>query len=373
MRIGVTRLRDADDRLVARWRQLALTAAEPNAFSHPDFTLPAALALKDGEDAALLHASAGDELVFALPVVRRGRYRRVPMTTIATWQHPYCYLGTPLVTNVDAREAWTAVLHHLRHEVDCDLLALELLPLEAPGLGSLEPAAHDERLTVTTYGRHARPIIERRPEPDYFDISMSSKHRKNLRRQRRHLDEHLQGTLQRFDWAQEERAINMSVELFLTLEREGWKGAAGTAMGCHPDDTAFFRVMVERFAKAGQLQMWFLEAAGTPVAAQCNLLAGDTVFHFKIAYDEDYATYSPGVLLELEMVEEFHHDARLQRIDSCAAPGSMYEMLYPNSRMLTTALVPLHGAARVAAPALAATLRRRERRAAGRSASDAPA
>jgi CelD/BcsL family acetyltransferase involved in cellulose biosynthesis len=363
LRVGVTGLRDAGDQLVGRWRDLAATAAAPNPFAHPDFVLPAALALEDGADAALVHVSDENALVFALPVVRRRRYRRLPISTIATWRHPYCFLGGPLVADLDARAAWGEVLRHLRHQTGFGLLALELLPVEPPGLLSLEQALPAERLSASTYERLDRPVIERRPHLDYFDAQMSSKRRKNLRRQRRHLDTLLDGTLQRFDWAQEERALSTSIELFLRLERAGWKGKAGTAIACRPDDEAFFRVMVDRFARAGLLQLWFLEAGGTPVAAQCNLLGGDTVFHFKIAYDEDYATYSPGVLLELEMVEEFHLDQRLLRIDSCAAPGSMYETLYPNRRTLASALVPLHGSARAAAPALAAALRRRERRA----------
>jgi CelD/BcsL family acetyltransferase involved in cellulose biosynthesis len=219
-------------------------------------------------------------------------------------------------------------------------------------------------VTVSTFDLHRRPVIERRPEPTYFEGRMSNKRRKNLRRQRRHLDDLLGGKLERVDWGPQEVARPAAVELFLRLEAAGWKGRAGTAMSCHPDHEAFFRVLVEEFARDDQLQLWFLEAAGTPVAAQCNLISGDTVFHFKIAYDESVAHYSPGVLLELEMLEEFHADQRLQRIDSCAAAGSMYESLYPDSRQLTAALVPLSSRARLTAPPLAALLRRRDARAA---------
>jgi CelD/BcsL family acetyltransferase involved in cellulose biosynthesis len=191
---------------------------------------------------------------------------------------------------------------------------------------------------------------------------MSSKHRKNLRRQRRHLDTQLEGRLRRVDWGPQDMARPAAAELFLRLEQAGWKGRTGTAMACSPADAAFFRLVVERFGQAALLQLWFLEASGTPVAAQCNLVSGDTVFHFKIAYDEDLAHYSPGVLLELEMIEEFHEDRRLNHIDSCASPGSMYESLYPDSRALTGALVPLHPGARMMAPMLAAALRRRARK-----------
>ena len=364
MRAHLVPLREADQHVIARWRDLAAASVDPNPFAHPGFALPAAKAMSDGADAALLYVEAGGEMLFALPVVRTRRYRRLPIRTLAAWRHPYCFLAGPLTTAADPVEAWATALAHLKRDDPADLLALELLPVDAPGLASLQAAADGERLSVSTFDTHRRPIISRRPQPDYFEGRMSNKRRKNLRRQRRHLDDLLGGKLERVDWGPRDEARNAAIELFLRLEAAGWKGRAGTAISCNPEHEAFFRVLVDEFARDGQLQLWFLEAAGTPVAAQCNLISGDTVFHFKIAYDEEVAHYSPGVLLELEMLEEFHADERLQRIDSCAAPGSMYESLYPETRQLTGALVPLGGPARAAAPALGHALRWREARAA---------
>ena len=372
MRAHLTPLRDADDALMARWRELSQASADPNPFAHPHFAVSAAHAMSDGADAALLHVDAGRELLFALPVVRTRRYRRLPIRTLAAWRHPYCFLAGPLTLSPDPVEEWGAVLAHLRRDDPADLLALELLPVDAPGLASLQAAATSARLPVSTFDRHNRPVISRRPEPDYFEGRMSNKRRKNLRRQRRHLDDLLGGKLERVDWGPQDEARPAAIELFLRLEAAGWKGRAGTAISCNPEHEAFFRTLVEEFARDGQLQLWFLEAAGTPVAAQCNLISGDTVFHFKIAYDEGLAHYSPGVLLELEMLEEFHADERLQRIDSCAAPGSMYESLYPEKRELTGALVPLGGPARAAAPALGHALRWRQARAARAKAAGPP-
>jgi hypothetical protein len=57
-----------------------------------------------------------------------------------------------------------------------------------------------------------------------------------------------------------------------------------------------------------------------PVAMKCNFLAREGSFAFKIAYDEAFARYSPGTLLELENIREFHRRPGLQWMDSCAAP-----------------------------------------------------
>ena len=50
-----------------------------------------------------------------------------------------------------------------------------------------------------------------------------------------------------------------------------------------------------QFRAAGRLQLLALTAGERTAALKCNLLAGDEVFCFKIAYDEAYARFSPGV------------------------------------------------------------------------------
>lgn len=64
--------------------------------------------------------------------------------------------------------------------------------------------------------------------------------------------------------------------------------------------------------------MLSLAAGERIVAMKCNFLAQDGAFAFKIAYDEDYARFSPGTLLELENIRELHRRPGLSWMDSCA-------------------------------------------------------
>lgn len=86
-----------------------------------------------------------------------------------------------------------------------------------------------------------------------------------------------------------------------------------------------------------------MTAGGTTVAMKCNLLAGDAVFCFKIAFDEEWARFSPGVLLEVENVERFHA-GEATWMDSCADPdNAMINRLWPDRRRISTLLVPCGG------------------------------
>jgi len=101
------------------------------------------------------------------------------------------------------------------------------------------------------------------------------------------------------------------------------------------------------------------------VAAQCNILAGEGAFCFKIGFDATLGRYSPGVQLELENLRGFH-DYGLAWMDSCADPdNAMINRLWPDRRRISTLLVPCGGAfgqsSRLGARVILAARRRKGR------------
>ena len=75
---------------------LVAQSAEPNPFFEPEYVLPAA-ELLGGRRLGLLVVREGDGWAACLPVHRPRRWHRVPLGCVASWQHRYCFLGTPLV------------------------------------------------------------------------------------------------------------------------------------------------------------------------------------------------------------------------------------------------------------------------------------
>ena len=55
-------------------------------------------------------------------------------------------------------------------------------------------------------------------------------------------------------------------------------------------------------------------AALSAVAMKCNFLSGAGSFAFKIAFDEAFARFSPGVQLEIDNVQAFHEQGKGARI-----------------------------------------------------------
>ena len=123
----------------------------------------------------------------------------------------------------------------------------------------------------------------------------------------------------------------------MRLEAAGWKGREGVAASSRASDSDFLCQMAQGAARHGRLQMLALRLDQKPVALKLNLMTGEGSFAFKIAFDESFARFSPGVQLELDNVERAHRLPELRWMDSCAAPNRfMINHLWPDRREMQT-------------------------------------
>jgi CelD/BcsL family acetyltransferase involved in cellulose biosynthesis len=308
----------------------------------------------------LLVAQDRDGWHGVLPARWAARWRRVPTAALSVWRHPYAFFGAPLVTPGREPEVVRALVEAGRRRAG-GVLALELMPGDGP-LAAPLAAALDGVRTIE-WERFERATLRRRDDGGYVESVLKPRRRRELRRQRTALAEALGAEPTVADRAGDPAAV----ERFLELEASGWKGRAGGAFAVARHDD-FFRSVTAAFAAAGRLQLYALEAGDRTVAMKCNLLGGRGVWCFKIAYDETFARFSPGVQMELGNVAAFHDRPELEWMDSCADPDNqMINRLWPDRRPIATLLAPARGpgglAARTQAQA-AARLRRRLKEAA---------
>jgi hypothetical protein len=90
-------------------------------------------------------------------------------------------------------------------------------------------------------------------------------------------------------------------------------------------------------------------ADGRPIATLVTLQSGTTAWCWKIAYDETFARFSPGVQLLLDATQALLDDRNVARADSCATAGHpMIEHVWRERLALADRLVrvgPQHGLA----------------------------
>jgi CelD/BcsL family acetyltransferase involved in cellulose biosynthesis len=344
VQVSVVPVPDLPPAFIERWSRLAASALEPNPFHEPAMVLAAARHLAEARDARVVAVEDGDGLAAVLPLRPRRSYRRVPMPVLHDVLHPLAFLGTPLVRREAPEVALAALLEHLEQGARERWLVLETVPAEGPVRAALDAALAARRLPATGVLGFERPVLRRRPEPTYLDGRFDARRRKELRRQRRRLAEALgveAGTTE-LAGGRPPAAVEGAIAAFLRLEAAGWKGREGTAVAAAPELAACFAAALTAFAADGRLRVWALGGGGREAAMVCGVCAGDTLFHLKTAYDEALAPASPGLLLELDLIEAFHRDLGTAWLDSCtdAGPGPS-RRLYPDRRRLETLAIGL--------------------------------
>lgn len=336
--------RDIDPVFLAEWQRLAEDSAEPNSFQEPWFVAAGLDHLTEDRDIRLVEVR-DDALIGVMPLCVRNDYGRLPAAHVRNWRHHHDFLGTPLVRRGLERVFWQALLVHLdRAGWAPGFLHVNGLLEEGPVHSGLVEAA-------SALGRPA-PVVQRRMRAalasslspgQYLETHMRKKKRKELKRLANRLAE--LGTIESRTWTPKDDLAAWCDD-FLALEGRGWKGRAGSALDSRPATEAFFRQALGGAAAAGRLQIRRLDLDGKPLAMLINFLAPPGSFSFKIAYDEAYSRFSPGVLLELDNLDLLAR-GDIEWMDSCAAENhSMIDSLWGERRTIVRVSLPLAGARR---------------------------
>jgi CelD/BcsL family acetyltransferase involved in cellulose biosynthesis len=355
-------LADLSEHDLQAWRYLSDHAVEPNPFFDPDFVLASAAAFEERDEVGLLLVKDGADWSGCLPVRRNRRWHRIPLASIATWRHIYCFLGTPLIMPGVEGETLASMIATLRRLAGSYFSALEWIPGEGTVYEALAAVLPSRSLVFEDF---QRATLERRAQDDYLEGWVKSKDRREFRRRSRLLGEELGGAPTLANRSDDSTAIDD----FLAMETAGWKGEAGTALASNPAHARFFREVTRAFAERGALNLIFLDAGGTEVAATCDLVAGGVDFCFKVAYDERFSRFAPGRDLAFKMIDFFHADQSLRLMDSCTAPDNdLYNRMWRDRRRLLTLTIGSEGpGGLVAMPAIRLGMALRERRRGGAS------
>ena len=323
---------------LARWRELADAAAEPNPFFEPEFVVSVAAAVP-ARDLGVLVVEAGDEWIGAMPVRRASSWRRVPLAGTLSWKSSYTYLGLPLVhrdwVDVAARTLLQTSIRGRRY------LGLELLAGDGPVAVAIEQGAAELGLSRTVLRSYERAALRQRTDPSEY-VRLKPKRetpsfaacaiawpRRCSRRSSR--------TTKRAAMPRSRSSCGSRPPGGSSARARRWRRSRATAR-------CFARYCAS-FGERGRLQLLTLKADEQTLAAKCNLLAGDVAFCFKIAFDQAWSKYSPGIRMELANIDFFHGNPALKWMDSCAEPtNEMINRLWPDRRPIEVTAITGGGA-----------------------------
>ncbi|SEA55987.1 Acetyltransferase (GNAT) domain-containing protein [Thiothrix caldifontis] len=320
----VTAIRELRD-IVPAWDSLTRHALEPNVFYESWALFPALESLSAQDRVAVLLVwsdATHSRLTGLFPLVQQHSYQQFPARHWLNWLHPHCPLGTPLVDKLYATETLQALFEWLHEHSGALAFSLNKIPAEGEFAHYLRLCAQDQGCLLNEKDIWERALLKAETSGEnYVLMHQRKKKRKEYSRLRRRLE-----SLGKLEFQAllpgQGQSLSDWINDFLRLEEQGWKGRALTAMSCHGGEREFAEHLMRNAAANGQLMMLRLLVDGKSIAIKLNLVsATQGSYALKIAYHEDYAAYSPGVLLELENIYRTLNDTSLEWMDSCATPN----------------------------------------------------
>jgi CelD/BcsL family acetyltransferase involved in cellulose biosynthesis len=341
----------------AAWEMLSARRIEGNGLFDPGFSLPAA-ALAHGARALV----AGDaELTGLLPVGSAWSALKLPLPLLVARQ-PYGVLGTPLLDATDPEGAAGDLLAAAAAS-GAQALLIPDLPLDGAAAEALRRAmARRGPAGVVDDIRHRAVLHATGDAEDYLRAGLGAKKLKELRRLANRMGD--EGEV-RFAEATTPDAIGPAMERFLVLEASGWKGRRGTGLGQNPADAGFARRIAAELGAAGKFRVLELWLGETLIAAGTVIRQGDHALFFKIAFDEVWSRFSPGVQLTVELTRRLIADAEIRVADSSAVEGHpMIDHVWRERMRVGDLYIPL---GRLGRPTIAAAIARAHARQAAKS------
>jgi CelD/BcsL family acetyltransferase involved in cellulose biosynthesis len=322
--------------------QLCSAVQEANVFYEPwmfnvaleivggAYDLVFALAYAEQENGSLL-------LCGVFPLERHSRYNRIPVGVVSLWQYEECNLCTPLLRPGFERRSLEALFTWARVEEHAQLVECRLLARDGDTYEGLRAAARTLGMKCLERSYH-RPILMPSGEShDYIRCAISKKHRRTLKAQEQQLSG-LQPITYRSDCSAD--GIDVWLKDFMRLEVSGWKAWEGVASKLVADKRDFVGKLVKEAWKRDRILVLSMYVGDTAVGATCCLKAeANTWFWYKTAYDNAFARYSPGTLLQLELTRRLFARSDVAYVDSCVSSTYQHHVRWSGERALSDVLV----------------------------------
>lgn len=292
-----------DREFFSEWQALAATAPNPEPFYQPEWFRAFSKAFFPKINPLVLSVHSEGDLLGVAPLMRTGSFfGRVPARTLRSLSgiHSCRYDVVCNQANRDAvvSEMWRV----LQDEPSWDVIEFEDVPAVSVVSKLVELAASDGFL-VSTWSKRRTPYMTlggTAGNPFADCPAEFNSLRKRLPSKLRRLT-HEHGSV---DFEVETRAVEDAFSRFLMLESSGWKGRNRSAIVSDKATIRFYEsVIADRKAGDG-VRIYSLRVRGRVIAMHLGLATTQSYYTPKVAYDESFATYSPGQLLNQYAIKD---------------------------------------------------------------------
>jgi CelD/BcsL family acetyltransferase involved in cellulose biosynthesis len=327
--------------ILAEWQALAESAAEPNVYYAPSYALSLLDTVERSSRVRFVTVWRDGKLAALLPAVKHRLSLPGLRPSASAWISEYTYTCTPLIAPTASGEAATALLAGMAEFCAGDWL-MPQMNLDGDAAAAFTEALGRRGCPWRAFGTFERSYLESGPTfKDHMARYVSSNRRKGLARRRRRLEEQGKVAHQAHTSG---AGLASAIDAFLRLEASGWKGKRATALASTGQSRSFaLRAFDGSEHNPCRADLLLLD--NRPIAAAVTVFSGGTGFTVKVAYDEAYATYGAGLLLEVEMMRDFLDGSWANRLDAATDGKHVIDELWPGRRRIGTLALSFAGTA----------------------------
>lgn len=333
---------DADEAILAAWRQAWLAHPSPPLFCHPDWLVPwwRTLCRPAGGRPRLVLACDDSRLVAAAPLqVQRSPLGLTTLRNAGTGVSDYTDWLLP-ADPANRDEAVSAMFEHLAAADDWIGFTLDGVTESAALLAAL-PAIDHLPLSVAALPGLPCPYVELRGSFEDLLATMPGRFRYNLRSRERRL-----AGLGRVELrhATPDEAPRF-VEDAIRLHGRRWRGQyTSTVFSASPAGRAFYRATLPSLVEQGLADLASLSLNGDVVATSVGLVHDGRYAYYMPAWDPAYHVYAPSTLLLAHLIERAY-ELGLREFDFMLGDEEYKRQWSSSARSVTTLLVARGNAA----------------------------
>jgi CelD/BcsL family acetyltransferase involved in cellulose biosynthesis len=196
-----------------------------------------------------------------------------------------------------------------------------------------------DRIGTKNEFRHDRDVglIDIAHDWPAYEASWTRNHARNLHKARRRLEQAGEVALH-FHRVQDQAQAEALLQRAWDIEERSWKARSGTSLASHETARSFVTQQARQLASWDALEFCFLDLDGRPIAFEYGYRGKGVHFAHKTAYDEAFASFSPGQLVMHQVLRSLDADFEIDLLDSLGplndALSRWTTRTYPEGRML---------------------------------------
>ncbi len=148
---------------------------------------------------------------------------------------------------------------------------------------------------------------------DEYFANFSKNSRQNFNKARNRLAK--SDVITKLEIITDSNAIKEFVAIYGEIESSGWKSAQGTSIHIDNEQGKFYIDLLTSFASTGAAQIWCYYFNEEVVAVDLCISMAETLVILKTTYKEEYAKFSPAILMKLDAYKQLGIDGKITTIE----------------------------------------------------------